>query len=135
MSRFQFECQVSVDRETGKPEVVYFQFRGGEVARTREVLPGRALLDLDGRGKPLGLEVLAPVPLEALRGAARRWPAPLADFVFALLPPAFVQAKAGSAKLDKGGSANGPGLSTSTEAGKTKGARLKSRKPAGEPKR
>jgi hypothetical protein len=109
MSRFQFECRVSVAPETGKAEVVYFQFRGGEIAQSRELVPGRLLLDLDRRGSPMGLEVLAPVPLDVLRAAARRWPAPLTDFVFALLPPAFVEARAAGVDPERKKLANGPG--------------------------
>ncbi len=50
-------------------DAAYFQFTSNPVARTKEVVKGILLVDLDSNGELVGLELLGPIDLEQLRKA------------------------------------------------------------------
>lgn len=54
-------------RVDGSIEAAYLRFGTGKVAKTKEIVRNRLLADYDAAGTLLGLEVLGPVPLSALK--------------------------------------------------------------------
>jgi uncharacterized protein YuzE len=67
MKKLKFDFSMAVDSETGSIEAVYFLFRKGRAAKTREFAEGAALADYDKDGKLLGVELLAPCQVNVLR--------------------------------------------------------------------
>jgi uncharacterized protein YuzE len=59
-------------RRDGSLEAAYVQVTDQKVARTEEVLRSELLLDLDENNEVVGVEILAPVPLERVIELAER---------------------------------------------------------------
>ncbi len=55
-----FGVSVETDTRTGEILAVYFSFRKGESAVTKELSDGDAFADYDSKGNLLGLELLSP---------------------------------------------------------------------------
>lgn len=53
-------------RRDGSVEAAYLRLTTDKVARTEEVLPNALLVDLSGNGRVVGMEILAPIPMEKL---------------------------------------------------------------------
>jgi uncharacterized protein YuzE len=60
-----FEISVSA-RDDGTLEAVYFRFREGKVAESRELDEDVMVADYDAQGRLLGVEILAPVKVSEL---------------------------------------------------------------------
>ena len=60
-----FEVSVS-GRDDGTLEAAYVRLKHGKVKRTKEVIEDILMVDYDDKGKLLGIEILAPVPLKML---------------------------------------------------------------------
>jgi hypothetical protein len=62
----------TIDQEDNQLLAVYFSISKGKVHRTVEVAPGKCYVDEDAKGKPIGVELLAPgevrLMLRELRG-------------------------------------------------------------------
>ena len=66
------EVTFTIDQEDNQLLAVYFSISKGKVHRTVEVAPGKCYVDEDAKGKPIGVEMLAPgevkLMLRKLRG-------------------------------------------------------------------
>lgn len=62
----------TIDQDDNQLLAVYFSIEEGKVHRTVEVAPGKCYVDEDAKGKPIGVEMLAPgevrLMLRKLRG-------------------------------------------------------------------
>ena len=66
---FDFSLNV---REDGTLETAYIQLLDGEAFRTEQVIKNVLMIDLNEQGQVLGIEILAPVPKEAVLKIADR---------------------------------------------------------------
>lgn len=65
--------QVSISgRDDGTVEAVYFRFRHGKVAKTREIEEDVVIADYDENGDLIGLEILAPVKISDLEALVEK---------------------------------------------------------------
>ena len=94
--QFAFELDVSIDKETGEPQAAYFKVRENRVARTEEVGDGAAFVDLDYRGRLVGVELLQPCEVKVLDKVALREPVefrrPVRTFLRDQIPRGMVMA-------------------------------------------
>ena len=65
-----FRVSVEVDPRTGELLAAYLKVRRGKVARTREVHAGAVFADYDAKGQLVGVEILAPCPIEVFERIA-----------------------------------------------------------------
>jgi uncharacterized protein YuzE len=65
--QIKYDFSMAVDNDTGVIQAVYFLFRKGKSAKTREFANGAALADYDKNGKLLGVELLEPCQVKVLR--------------------------------------------------------------------
>ena len=61
-----FSIDWSIDNQTKNLNAIYFRFRTGTVARTKELADGRMMADYDRRGRLLGIEMIAPCSANVL---------------------------------------------------------------------
>ena len=54
------EVTFTIDQEDNQLLAVYFSISKGKVHRTVAVAPGKCYVDEDAKGKPIGVEMLAP---------------------------------------------------------------------------
>lgn len=86
MSDLAFKLNVSIDDRTGRPRAAYLQVRAGEVAETREVVPGKAFADYSGDGRLLGVEFLAPCNVRVVDDLTHDEPEPVRGFFRGVTP-------------------------------------------------
>jgi len=60
------EVTFTIDQEDNQVLAVYFSISKGKVHRTVEVAPGKCYVDEDSKGKPIGVEMLAPGEVKLL---------------------------------------------------------------------
>ncbi|HEX4130582.1 MAG TPA: DUF2283 domain-containing protein [Pirellulales bacterium] len=71
MRTFSFNVNVETRTDTGEVLAVYFRFRDGKSAKTREFADGNVFADYDRGGSLLGIELLAPCSLAVLERIVR----------------------------------------------------------------
>jgi uncharacterized protein YuzE len=64
--RMKFQVSIQTNDTTGQVVAVYFLFRSGKAATTKELADGNAQADYDAKGRLLGVEMLAPCKVEVL---------------------------------------------------------------------
>ena len=69
--KLKFQVSVETDEATGDVLAVYFQFRSGNVADTREFANGKVFADYSKQGELLGVEMLAPCKVSIMDRIAR----------------------------------------------------------------
>jgi Protein of unknown function (DUF2283) len=74
MDKFDFGVSISTDEATGALLAVYFRFRKGRVAKTKEFEKGSVFADYGSQGQLLGIELLGPCEMAVLERIARKEP-------------------------------------------------------------
>jgi hypothetical protein len=77
----KFRLEVSYNERTGDPVAAYVRVREGDVAETKEISEGIAFADYGAEGLLLGIELLAPCPLEVLDRVSDKEPEPVRHFL------------------------------------------------------
>ena len=85
-----FCVEVSFNEKTGDSVAAYLQVRAGEVAQTKEIKEGAAFADYDQAGTLLGVELLAPCPVEVLDQLIHGEPEPIRRFIRGVVPQQFL---------------------------------------------
>ena len=77
----KFRLEVSYNETTGDPVAAYVRVRDGKVAHTKELSAGAAFADYSADGSLLGIELLAPIPIEILDRASEQEPEAVRQFL------------------------------------------------------
>jgi hypothetical protein len=77
----KFRLEVSFNETTGDPVAAYLRVREGKVAQTKEIAEGVAFADYGTDGLLLGIELLAPCPVEILERIAEKEAEPVRQFL------------------------------------------------------
>ena len=72
MATPKFRLEVSYNEATGDPVAAYVRVREGKVAETKEISAGTAFADFSEDGSLLGIELLAPCPIEILEDISEK---------------------------------------------------------------
>jgi hypothetical protein len=83
--------EISFNETTGAAAAAYLQVRKGEVGQTKEVEEGVAFADYDPAGALLGIELLAPCPVEVLDQLIRGEPESMRRFIRGVVPHQFLE--------------------------------------------
>jgi hypothetical protein len=81
MVNAKFRLEVSYHEVTGDPVAAYLRVREGKVVQTKEISEGIAFADYAADGLLLGIELLAPCPLEVLDRVSETEPEPVRQFL------------------------------------------------------
>lgn len=81
MTNPKFRLEVSYSETTGDPVAAYLRIREGKVVETREIREGIAFADYGAEGFLVGIELLAPCPLEVLDRLSEKEPESVRQFL------------------------------------------------------
>ena len=81
LKRPKFRLEVSYNETTGDPVAAYVRVREGAVAQTKEISPGVAFADYAADGLLLGIELLAPCPIDILERVSEKEPELVRQFL------------------------------------------------------
>ena len=81
MALAKFRLEVSYSETTGDPVAAYIRIREGKVCETKEISEGVAFADYAADGALLGIELLAPCPIELLENVAADEPEHVHQFL------------------------------------------------------